>query len=121
MGYAIGMSDDIKKDFEGLIGSKRLGHGYIFHGEDSSAQFEFAKGLAHFLERGSWEVSEKPLSDINIVDEGVGVIGINIARDAQRFLYQAPNESSHRVVVVNNAGKLNHLAQNALLKIAEEY
>ncbi|PIT93136.1 MAG: hypothetical protein COU06_01465 [Candidatus Harrisonbacteria bacterium CG10_big_fil_rev_8_21_14_0_10_38_8] len=113
-------ADKIKKDFEFLIKNKALSHGYIFHGEDVSSQFIFAKEMASYLEKGSWEVGERVLSDARFLSGLNEKLGIDKSRSFVDFLYQFPVASENRVLVVEHADKLTPQAQNALLKITEE-
>ncbi len=105
------------KDFKNLVKNGRLAHGYIFFGEPEIGKFFFAKHLAYFLESGEFELSERPLQDALVLDDASG---IDAMRDLKNFLWQKPNLSSKRLVVINNSENLTPQAQNAILKITEE-
>jgi DNA polymerase III delta prime subunit len=47
-------------------------------------------------------------------------IGIDAAREVKNFLWQKPNTSARRTLILDNAELLTTEAQNALLKITEE-
>jgi len=47
-------------------------------------------------------------------------IGIDVAREVKTFLWQKPNTSARRTLIIDNAELLTTEAQNALLKITEE-
>ncbi|MBU6142033.1 hypothetical protein KGO95_02865 [Patescibacteria group bacterium] len=119
--------EDLIKDFTALIKTGRLAHGYLFFGEPKIGKFAFAKNLAYLLEQGTFEATDRPakgearqrrpLQDAMIVPEGGG---IDLMREARQFVWQRPNISSRRIVIVNDADDLTVEAQNAILKIAEE-
>ncbi len=112
----IGHSDLIK-DFKQLIKSDRLSHGYIFSGEPEIGKYFFAKHLAYLLETGEFEISDRPLQDALVLDDATG---IDAMRDLKNFLWQKPNVSKKRIVIINNSENLTPEAQNAILKITEE-
>ncbi len=105
------------KDFKQLTKSDRLSHGYIFFGDPEVGKFHFAKHLAYFLETGEFEISERPLQDALILNDATG---IDAMRNLKNFLWQKPNLSSKRLVVINDSENLTDEAQNAILKITEE-
>ena len=111
---------NIQKDFQRLISTDNLSHAYIFHGRIVDEQFKFAKELANFLEMKKWQGPNSILSDARIIDGMDEKLGIDVSRSFVEFLYQYPNASSHRTLIVSSAEKLTTQAQNALLKIAEE-
>lgn len=112
--------EKIKSTFEKLISHDELSHGYIFYGEPQVGKFTFALGLASFLEKGKFEIGGDVLQEVLIVDEEEGSIGIDAIREVKRFLSLAPINSTHRVVIIDNADLLTEEAQNAILKISEE-
>jgi DNA polymerase-3 subunit delta' len=114
-----------------------LGHGYIFVGPAMVGKRTVATALAHYLEKGAFEPPrdaasehEQVLQDFKIIDlafmkmlnpEASGdSIGIDAAREVKTFLWQKPNTSARRTLVIDNAELLTTEAQNALLKITEE-
>lgn len=104
------------KDFQGLVKNERLAHGYIFFGEPQVGKFSFALLLANFLETGNFESTEKMLSEVLIIKES----GIDCVREIKAFLWQKPQNSTKRTVIIDNADLLTEQAQNAILKITEE-
>jgi DNA polymerase-3 subunit delta' len=105
------------KDFKNLVKNSRLGHAYTFFGEPEVGKFYFAKHLAHLLEEGEFELTNRPLQDALILDDARG---IEEMRELKKFLWQKPVISKKRLVVINNAEHLTPQAQNAILKITEE-
>jgi len=106
---------ELKKIFENLIEKDRLTHGYILFGETVSAQSEFAKQIAYYLENKNWETTNKPLIDTMVIGGGIDDV-----REAIKFLWQKPLKSSKKTLIVPNAQELTLQAQNAILKISED-
>ncbi len=104
------------KDFKGLIKNERLAHGYIFFGEPQVGKFSFALSLANFLETKEFGLTGKMLSEVLVIKES----GIDCVREIKGFLWQKPQNSSKRTVIIDNADLLTEQAQNAILKITEE-
>ncbi|MGD1003649.1 MAG: hypothetical protein ABR884_03700 [Minisyncoccia bacterium] len=113
-----------------------LGHGYIFVGPAMVGKRTVAAALGHYLEKGVFEPAgietnhQEVLQDIKIIDiafmkmlnpDASGdSIGIDAAREVKTFLWQKPNTSVRRTLIIDNAELLTTEAQNALLKITEE-
>ncbi len=131
----------IISDLKGLITRSALGHGYIFVGPAMVGKRTVAAGLGHYLEKGVYEPArnDKPnredgdqevLQDMKIIDlafmkmldpDASGdSIGIDATREVKNFLWQRPNASPRRTLIIDNAELLTIEAQNALLKITEE-
>ena len=114
-----------------------LGHGYIFVGPSMVGKRTVAAALGHYLEKGVFEPlrdatteHEEVLQDTKIIDVAFmkildtdasgDSIGIDAAREVKMFLWQRPNASARRTLIIDNAELLTTEAQNALLKITEE-
>lgn len=111
---------DFEKKWERLIKTERLAHGYIFFGSNVKALTQNALALAHYLETGKWDVSEKVLLDARIIDGTKENLGVDVSRAATEFLYRQPVVSARRTLIISSAEECTDQAQNALLKIAEE-
>jgi DNA polymerase-3 subunit delta' len=124
-------------DLKDLSERGALGHGYIFAGPAMVGKRTAAMAFGHYLEKGSFELldgSEQGrgavLQDIKLIDVAFmkmldpaasgGSIGIDAAREVKNFLWQRPNTSPRRTLIIDNAELLTTEAQNALLKITEE-
>lgn len=119
-------------DFKDLITRGRLGHGYIFFGPAMVGKRTIALGLGHFLEKGVFEPESETevLQDLKVIDVAFmkllnedasgGSIGVDAVREIKNFLWQKPNTSVRRTLIIDNADLLTTEAQNALLKITEE-
>jgi hypothetical protein len=125
-------------DFKDLIIRGRLGHGYIFFGPSMVGKRTVALDLGRFLERGTFEApangkdgeATEVLQETKVIDVAFmkslnadasgGSIGIDAVREIKNFLWQKPNASARRTLIIDNADLLTTEAQNALLKITEE-
>lgn len=127
----------IISDLKELNERGALGHGYIFAGPAMVGKRTVATALSHFLEKGTFEPPrdaasehEEVLQDFKIIDVAFmkmlnpdasgDSIGIDAAREVKTFLWQRPNTSARRTLIIDNAELLTTEAQNALLKITEE-
>jgi DNA polymerase III delta prime subunit len=82
-----------------------------------------AVALANFLENKKFDVLAEGeiLQDAKIIDTGAeNSIGIDAVREIRNFLWQKPNVSARRTLIIDQAELLTNEAQNALLKITEE-
>jgi DNA polymerase III delta prime subunit len=126
----------IIRDLKDLNDRGVLGHGYIFVGPAMVGKRTVATALGHYLEKGLFEPLGgdtghlEVLQDLKIIDvssmkalnpDASGEsIGIDAAREVKNFLWQKPNTSARRTLIIDNAELLTTEAQNALLKITEE-
>lgn len=119
--------DDLAK----LAEKSELSHGYIFYGPSMVGKRTAALGLANFLEKQKFEAVEpnEVLQDMQVIDfafmkrldpDTIDSVGIDAVREIKNFLWQKPNTSTKRTLVVDDAERLTTEAQNALLKITEE-
>lgn len=110
--------------FKKFSKSEALSHAYLFFGPEGVGKRLFALSLANFLESGEFdydETSGKVFNDLILVKPNEKkTIGIEEVRGVKSFLYQKPNVSLRRTVVIDGAEFLTTEAQNAFLKIAEE-
>lgn len=132
--------DAIIDDLKDLNERSVLGHGYIFVGPAMVGKRTVAAALGHYLEKGVFELPrsgrdasadhQEVLQDTKIIDVAFmkmldvdasgDSIGIDAAREVKTFLWQKPNTSARRTLIIDNAELLTTEAQNALLKITEE-
>lgn len=120
------------ENLKSLAESGRLGHGYIFYGPSMTGKRTFALALGKFLEKKEFvpAAENETLQDLKTIDlaymraldpEASGdSIGIDAVREVKNFLWQKPNTSPRRALIIDNADLLTTEAQNALLKITEE-
>lgn len=115
------------RDLNDLAKSGYLGHGYIFHGPAMVGKRTFARAFAHLLESKTFVIPEGDLilQDSKTIDrmtdrEVKDSIGIDAVREIKNFLWQKPNVSSRRTLIIDDAELLTTEAQNALLKVTEE-
>ncbi len=123
--------EKIIEDLKRLTLENRLGHGYVFFGPSMVGKRTVAQGLAHFLENGIFEPESENhvLQDTRIIDRAYmqsldpttkDSIGIDASREIKNFLWQKPNTSPRRTLILDETELLTTEAQNALLKVAEE-
>ncbi len=116
--------EDKKNLFERLALSDSLSHAYLFFGDSGIGKFLFARHLAYFLEKKTWDMKEHslPLIDSRMFypPEDKTTIGIDEAREIKSFLWSTPIASLKRVAIVNDSHLLTPEAQSAMLKIVEE-
>lgn len=124
--------EKVTADFKKLVVSGALGHAYLFYGPAMVGKRTFATALARFLEKGIFE----PPADGEVLQDGKMIdlafarqldpdkkgdsIGIDAAREIKNFLWQKPNTSPRRTLILDEVEFLTTEAQNALLKITEE-
>jgi DNA polymerase-3 subunit delta' len=109
-------------DLKDLNDRDSLGHGYIFQGPAMVGKKLAAIELAGYLEHGMREANNSGiLSDMMLVAPPEnGSIGIDAIREIKNFLWQKPNASSRRTLIIDDTELATPEAQNALLKITEE-
>ncbi len=116
---------EIEKSFTKLAKEGNLSHAYLFFGEPQVGKLLFARQLANLLEHGKFEIGEKPLSETLVIkpevkESGERSIGIEAVRDLKEFLFDMPVNSAYRLAVIDEAQFMTDIAQNSILKIAEE-
>ena len=127
---------DVKDKLNRALETGKLGHAYIFTGERGIGKKTFAREFVAaamcdnrsgsckcgrcrscvFLENGN-----NP--DLLTVSSAEGKSFISVDRirdDIREAISKAPNFSAKRVIVIEEAEKMNEAAQNALLKTFEE-
>ena len=124
--------EKIAADFKKLASLSALGHAYLFYGPAMVGKRMFAAAFARFLEKGIFEppAEGEVLQDSKMIDLAFAKqmdpekkgdsIGIDAVREIKNFLWQKPNVSPRRTLILDEAEFLTAEAQNALLKITEE-
>jgi DNA polymerase-3 subunit delta' len=111
--------EKILADLESLRERGALGHGYVFHGPAMVGKKLLAQTFARSLEES--DAHPTILSDSLLIEATeTGSIGIDTVREIKNFLWQKPQISLRRTLIINDAELLTTEAQNALLKITEE-
>ncbi|MGC8776228.1 MAG: hypothetical protein ACP5QN_02880 [Minisyncoccia bacterium] len=113
------------KYLKNLADKNLLFHSYIFFGQHKIGKKTISLALANYLEKKEFDLPKHLLSDFLFIDpdrfkiENEETI-LDEVRTIKNFLYQKPNISFYKTVVIDNAEHLTVYAQNALLKISEE-
>jgi DNA polymerase III delta prime subunit len=119
----IGGRENFISDFKRLADAGKLAHGYILFGYSRTGMRSFAFSFARYLETGKFSQEGGILGDtLHILPDANKTLGIERIREIKNFLWQRPNRSPYRTIVIDGppAGWLTDEAQNALLKITEE-
>jgi DNA polymerase-3 subunit delta' len=106
---------------KGKFEAGQLSHAYLFSGNENLGKKEFAEKFAEFV--GCKFPDLMILSEENKKDQRFGDGGeIKIAqvRNAQNFLSYKSYNGGFKIVVVNEAEKMNQEAQSCFLKTLEE-
>jgi hypothetical protein len=122
----------IVEDLKFLVKKDALPHGFIFAGPGMAGKRTAALALANFLEHGNFEPPAEgavlqdakmiDLASMKLIDPDASgdSIGIDAAREIKNFLWQRPNVSIRRTLIIDDAAMMTNEAQNAILKITEE-
>ncbi|MEK7465390.1 MAG: hypothetical protein AAB631_01280 [Patescibacteria group bacterium] len=107
--------------FRKLLEKDKLGHAYLFFGDEGVGKSTFTAALASYLEGGAFKTREAPLLDARIfAPDEKGKIGIDVVRSLRPFLWSTPIVSKRRTAIIKDAHTLTPEAQSALLKLVEE-
>src|SRR3989338_5836889 len=118
--------------FEELARKDALAHSYLFFGSSSVGKGTFAKSLANFLERGVFNLPDKPLLNTIFVSpkEDKKSISIDAVSELRRFLAHGAftvedgaaggAREARRIAIIDTVEALGREAQSALLKTVEE-
>jgi len=126
-----------KRYFAQALASKRLAHSYLFAGPEAIGKWTFARALSKRIACGNpnandacgvcgkcLRVETNNHPDILWIDplaEGLRGLNVELARERIIAAFRlTPSESPIRVVIVNDADRMEPGAQNALLKTLEE-
>ncbi|MFN0205260.1 MAG: DNA polymerase III subunit delta' [Planctomycetota bacterium] len=126
-----------KRYFAESLTSKRLAHAYLFVGPEAIGKWTFARALSKRIACGNPKLNDacgvcgkcirvesNNHPDILWIDplaEGLRGLNVELARERIIAAFRlTPSESPIRVVIVNDADRMEPGAQNALLKTLEE-
>ncbi len=128
--------EEVKDKLKRVLESGKIGHAYIFSGERGIGKKSFAREFALAAmctdRQGSCRCGKCKACTYNdsgnnpdllvvAAPDGKSLISVDRIRDDIRdAVSKAPNFSAKRVILVENAEKMNEPAQNALLKTFEE-
>lgn len=121
--------------FLNAVNSGRLHHAWILSGPKGIGKYKFAQHMAHHLldeassfsgiieaQNSVWQrMNASGHCDFTIVQPEIGKqLGVDKIRALDGFLHKTTAEGGYRVVIIDDADKMNKAAANALLKSLEE-
>jgi len=110
--------EKVKRTLKKQIEENKIGHAYLFVGKEGIGKkimaIEFAKLLLH----QDGELYHEP--EYQIISPENDVIKVEQIRSFIEEVYLKPVYSKRKVMIIDDADKMNTNAQNALLKILEE-
>ena len=109
--------DKEKKLLEKVITENKISHAYLFLGKDGIGKKLIATKFAEMIMTIEGTFNE---ADFKIIEPEKDVIKVEEIRKLINEIYIKPTYSSKKVVIINDADKMNPSAQNALLKVLEE-
>ncbi len=109
-----------KNLFEDISANKRLGHSYLFWGEDMIGKRTFAMDLCSMMNEEEHYSGLDSLIIAPKISEGETKIYIEDIRDLKSFLSLKPLFGKYRIAIIDDADRLTLEATNAILKILEE-
>lgn len=108
--------------FKNLTDSDKLFHAYLFFGDSDIGKFLFAKSLANYFEKNFFEKPSGILEELLVISPNEkSLIGIDEIRNLHKFLCRKPVFSKKRTAIINDSENMTPEAQNAVLKIIEDY
>ncbi|MBM4053562.1 MAG: DNA polymerase III subunit delta' [Planctomycetes bacterium] len=121
--------------FKSALQNERLAHAYIFAGQEGIGKMMFARELAKKIFCQSGKIDDacdvcsicKRIMVDNFADlfflfpeKNHRVIKLEQLKHLQEILYVKPIEAKHKIVIIEDADKMNEEASNCLLKTLEE-
>ena len=108
-----------KQILKKMIDEDKIGHAYLFTGKDGIGKklvaIEFAKQVMSSETSDSFNET-----DFKIILPEKDSIKIEEVRNLIDEVYLKPTYSKRKVIIIDDADKMNMNAQNALLKVLEE-
>lgn len=114
-----------KAFFENKIKNKNISHAYCFEGQEGIGKKSFGLELAKHLLCGDNKLLQRHFDsnshgDFCLISPDEGSIKTEQVTEILDFLSTAPSFSKHKIVLIDEADKMNLIAQNKMLKIIEE-
>lgn len=103
------------------LASGRLSHAYIFDAKDPAKAKEVALAFAEaLLDPNSRGLDPSASGDLMMVSPAGKVIPIDQIREIKRYFLSRPIRGDYKLVIIEQAEKMQQEASNALLKTLEE-
>ena len=110
--------ENVKIILKRMIEEDKVGHAYMFVGKEGIGKkllaIEFAKQIMNQKDNTFNE------SDFKIILPESDLIKVEEIRNLINEIYLKPIFSKHKILIIDDADKMNANAQNALLKVLEE-
>ncbi len=101
----------IIEDLKRLAAEKKLSHGYIFYGPAMVGKRLVAQNFANFLETDDFSEPKLLRDTLLIAPDAKGTVSIDSIRTIKNFLWQKPNTSAYRTVIIDDAELMTSEAQ----------
>ncbi len=120
--------DTVRAQLDRMADIGVMPQSFLFAGPRQLGKFLVALEFAHKLS-GTHGSTEDASSDVLVIGRPVpsdekttAAVGLSVndIRQAETFLSRYPGGGKYRVVIIDEADRLTHAAENALLKILEE-
>lgn len=109
--------EKVKNILKKVILEDKIGHAYLFLGKDGIGKKLMATAFAEMIMTKNGTFNE---ADFKLIEPEKDVIKVEEIRNLINEIYIKPTYSSKKVIIINDADKMNSSAQNALLKVLEE-
>lgn len=109
--------EKVKNVLDKVILEDKISHAYLFLGKDGIGKKLMATAFAEKIMTKNGIFNE---ADFKIIEPEKDVIKVEVIRNLITEIYIKPTYSSKKVIIINDAHKMNSSAQNALLKVLEE-
>lgn len=111
--------ENVKEMLKKLVDTDKVGHAYLFVGKEGIGKKMVATYFAkEIMEKDSLGVFNE--NDFKIISPEKDLIKVEEIRNLINEVYLKPTFSTKKVIIIDDADKMNSSAQNALLKVLEE-
>ncbi|MFA7662527.1 MAG: AAA family ATPase [Patescibacteria group bacterium] len=111
---------NILKYLSGIVESGSLNHAYLFSGAVGLGKTRVVKNfIASIMQQNEFDQNNSDVKWVALLEEKKDIL-IEQIQELQRFLALSTFNNGHKIVVIDEADKMNKEAVNCLLKILEE-
>ena len=110
--------EKVKIILDKLLKEDKIGHAYLFFGKEGIGKKLMAINFAEkIMEKDGGNFND---TDFKIIFPEKDLIKVEEIRNLINEVYLKPTHSKRKVIIIDDADKMNVNAQNALLKVLEE-